>query len=94
MTRRDLARAFEDALGKAGVAQVCGTCGYPNEEGRSVVLLEMDEELGHCPSCENPVDREGRAVGLPMPDGEVRVVVISAGARARKALGAKRIDDE
>jgi len=93
MRRRIVERAFEDALGNAGVAQVCVTCGFPNEEGHGVVLLEKGEELGHCRSCENPVDCEGRALGMLLPGGEVRVVVISAGARARKALGAKRIDE-
>ena len=56
MSRRDLARAFEDALGKAGVAQVCVSCGFPNEEGRSVVLLDEGEELRDCASCGKPVD--------------------------------------
>jgi len=94
MSRRDLARAFEDALGKAGVAQVCVSCGFPNEEGRSVVLLDEGEELRDCASCGNPIDHDGRSVGLPLPNGEVRVVVLRVTRGARLALNAKRIEDD
>ena len=65
--------ALERGLG-AQVAR-CSECGGP--AGVEVVLLEEGEELGECEACAGQLGLDRKPVGMVMPDGTVRVQVIT-----------------
>ena len=48
---------------------LCDTCGGPNKDGRTTVILPLGEQLQHCVACARPVDRGGRPVGVPHQGG-------------------------
>jgi hypothetical protein len=82
--------ALERAVRASGLRERCSTCGFPDlSESRSVVVLnEGEPDLSNCPTCGRQVDREGRTVGSPSPDGRVMLLTIRLRPRpnARKPL--------
>jgi hypothetical protein len=57
----------------------CTACGWPEDRGVPVVLLNPGDELGQCGECERVLGPDGRPVGR---DGEFQVVDLRSGLAA------------
>jgi hypothetical protein len=57
----------------------CEECGWPEDRGIPVVLLNPGDELGRCPECDRVLAPDGRPLGR---DGEFQVVDLRSGLAA------------
>ena len=68
--------AQEYAAEFVGTPPTCRTCGFPRAEVSGYLILNDDEELRLCTSCDREVDEDGRCIRhpLPMPDGTLSTI--------------------
>ena len=72
-----LTRAFNRAVA-AHRSERCERCGAPDPQASLLVLLTREgEQVAHCPACDRPVDKRGRAVGQVKPNGEVALTTLT-----------------
>lgn len=76
MSKSDLARAFDDALSRAGYSGTgCQRCGGLSRHSVSMLVIEDGEVPARC-ECGLMLDADGRAVGMSMHGGRVRSTLI------------------
>jgi hypothetical protein len=61
---------------------LCDTCGGPNRDGRTTVILLPGETLQRCDSCARPVDRDGKPVGVAHQGGTYVLALTTDNVRA------------
>jgi len=77
MSKSELARAFDDALSRAGFSGTgCQSCGGLSRHSVSMLVIEEGDEPARCEGCGLMLDGEGHAVGMRMHGGRVRSTLI------------------
>ena len=71
MTLRSRISALEKRAAELHVKDPCATCEEPGRAPPPGLVLEPgeDEVIGTCPDCGEPVDGQGRALGIDVGNG-------------------------
>ncbi len=76
MARTELAKAFAEALKRAGLGGPgCTRCGGLHRRSQSAVIVTYGQKPATCASCGLTLDRRGRPVGRRRADGTVAIMV-------------------
>lgn len=77
MTLKAKITALEKAAKDAIPIGSCSNCGYPHPRGRSVLLLEPNDDgkvqVRRCGRCNRLLDQRGVPYGMVYADGRVRL---------------------
>ncbi len=75
--------ALEKAVEEADFSlDRCDACGAPDPRGGQLIVLDLDQELARCGTCDAPLDEEHRPLGP-----RFKVLVLPGGAAALRAPG-------